>query len=276
VGNLNYSSKLAAKLQFHGRLLGDSMQMLKKLAIWVFFSGSVFVFCFGTLDLRGGKNLLRITENSALMATASGKTIRSERMVEAKNFDYLIGKIKGLSEKQLKAHFGLYQGYVKKTNEIEQKLATADRSTANYSYGEVSELMRRHAVAYNGAYLHQYYFENLTGEASQPSGELKQALEKHFGSMEKWVADVKAGLTSAPGWVLLTRSRRDGSLRNVLLEEHHRGLIVDQDILLALDGWEHAYMIDYGTAKPEYSNALLAAIDWQVAARRLEQSIKGR
>ena len=76
--------------------------------------------------------------------------------------------------------------------------------------------------------------------------------------------------------MLLTRSRRDGSLRNVLLEEHHRGLIVDQDILLALDGWEHAYMIDYGTAKPEYSNALLAAIDWQVAARRLEQSIKGR
>ncbi|HAR42903.1 MAG TPA: hypothetical protein DCS07_09790 [Bdellovibrionales bacterium] len=195
---------------------------------------------------------------------------------EAKNFDHLIGKVKGLSEKQLKAHFGLYQGYVKKANEIEQKLATADRATANYSFGEVSELMRRLAVAFNGAYLHQYYFENLTGEASQPSGDLKQMIEKNFGSMEKWTADVKAGLTSAPGWVLLVRSRRDGALRNILIEEHHRGLLVDQDIILAMDGWEHAYMIDYGTAKPDYSNTLLAAIDWKVAGQRLEQSLKSK
>jgi hypothetical protein len=34
---------------------------------------------------------------------------------ELKNFDPLIGKVKGLSEKQLRNHFELYKGYVLKT-----------------------------------------------------------------------------------------------------------------------------------------------------------------
>lgn len=33
--------------------------------------------------------------------------------IEAKDFSYLIGKVEAFSEAQLRAHFGLYQGYVK-------------------------------------------------------------------------------------------------------------------------------------------------------------------
>ena len=44
-----------------------------------------------------------------------------------KNYDQLIAECAGfLSENQLKAHFTLYQGYVKKLNEIEERLAKAD------------------------------------------------------------------------------------------------------------------------------------------------------
>ena len=35
---------------------------------------------------------------------------------KAKDFTYLLGKLKGLSNKQLEAHFGLYKGYVAKLN----------------------------------------------------------------------------------------------------------------------------------------------------------------
>ena len=45
---------------------------------------------------------------------------------EAKNFDHLLGKLQGISDNQLKQHFTLYQGYVKKINEIEEKLAKQD------------------------------------------------------------------------------------------------------------------------------------------------------
>ena len=61
-----------------------------------------------------------------------------------KNYDQLIAECAGfLSENQLKAHFTLYQGYVKKLNEIEERLAKADPTTANYSFSEYSELRRR-------------------------------------------------------------------------------------------------------------------------------------
>lgn len=56
---------------------------------------------------------------------------------KTKNFDHLIG-LKGFSERLLKYHFTLYAGYVKKLNEIETKLKTADKSTANYSFNEFS------------------------------------------------------------------------------------------------------------------------------------------
>ena len=37
---------------------------------------------------------------------------------QAKNYDHLLGALKGIGDAQLKAHFGLYQGYVKKLNDI--------------------------------------------------------------------------------------------------------------------------------------------------------------
>jgi Fe-Mn family superoxide dismutase len=194
----------------------------------------------------------------------------------AKNFQHLIGKVPGLSEKQLRAHFGLYEGYVKKLNEIEEKLVQADRSSPNYSYNEFSELKRRHAVPFNGAYLHQLYFENLTGDRTQCEGALKAQIERDFGSHENWWNDAKASLSSVHGWVLLTRSRIDGRLYNDMLEEHHRGVFCEQDIILALDGWEHAYMIDYGTTKADYVKALEKAIDWNVASQRFEWAQRSR
>lgn len=196
------------------------------------------------------------------------------RTHEAKDFTHLIGRVQGLSEKQLKAHFGLYEGYVKKANEIEAKLAGIDRSASNYSHAEVSELHRRHSVPFNGAYLHQLYFEALTGDATRPEGALARQIDRDFGSLENWLADAKAGLISAPGWVLLTRSRFDGRLHNALVEEHHRGLLCEGDILLALDGWEHAYMIDYGATKSDYVAALGKAIDWRVAASRFDRALR--
>jgi Fe-Mn family superoxide dismutase len=189
-----------------------------------------------------------------------------------KNFDYLVGQIEGMSERQLRAHFGLYQGYVKKSNEIEEKVKNIDPKSANYSYSEYSELQRRRAVPYNGTYLHELFFENLSGNKTEPSPEIRSAIEAAYGSLEVWWQDVRGGLLSAHGWVLLAKSRKDGTIRNLVIEEHHRGVFIEQDILLALDGWEHAYMIDYGTAKAEYIEALIQSIDWEVVNRRFQFS----
>lgn len=186
---------------------------------------------------------------------------------KAKDFTHLLGKLKGISDNQLKAHFGLYEGYVKKLNEIETKLKTADRAASNYSFGEFSELKRRESVAFNGTYLHELYFENLLAKG-MPSDALKKAAESAFASWDKFVSDVKASAGSTPGWVLVTFNRVDRQLHTYIVFEHHIGLPAHQEIVLALDCWEHAFMIDYCTKKADYLNAFFENINWDVVSKR--------
>jgi Fe-Mn family superoxide dismutase len=192
---------------------------------------------------------------------------------EPKNYEHLIGKMKGLTENQLKAHFTLYQGYVKKLNEIEQKLGTVEKNAPNYSYNEWSELKRREPVAYNGTYLHEAYFDNLGGEGTSPPEHFKQAAVAHFGSFDNWIADLKAAAASAHGWVLTSYCYGDQKLRNVLVHsEHHVGLMADTQIVIAVDCWEHAYFMDYGTKKPDYIAAVIAGLNWKTVEERIKMS----
>ena len=185
----------------------------------------------------------------------------------AKEYQHLLGKLKGFSEKQLTAHFGLYQGYVKKMNEIAEKLKTQDKSASNYSFGEFSELKRREAVAFNGTFLHELYFENL-GNTGQPSGLLKKAAEASFGSWENFVQDMKSSAGSTPGWVVATYNKIDKKLHTYVLFEHHIGLPIGQEIILALDCWEHAFMIDFGIDKASYLKVFFENINWEVVNQR--------
>jgi Fe-Mn family superoxide dismutase len=186
----------------------------------------------------------------------------------AKDFSHLKGSLKGFSDKQLDAHFTLYNGYVTKLNEIEEKLKTADRSKANYTFADYSELKRRECTAFNGTYLHQLYFENLSGQGGDPSADLKARVVAAFGSWDAYLADLKAAAGSTPGWVLTTRNRIDGQLHNYIMYEHHVGLPAHQDVLLALDCWEHAFFIDFGVKKADYLAAFLQNVNWNEVNKR--------
>jgi Fe-Mn family superoxide dismutase len=187
-----------------------------------------------------------------------------------KNFDHLLGECKAfLSEKQLQAHFTLYQGYVKKLNEIEERLAKADPTTANYYFSEYSELRRREPVAYNGTILHELYFANLGQPEATPSAGLKQAVETSFGTWDAFIADIKGIVGSGHGWCLVTFDYNFMKVRtNMVQGEHHVGLLPEQQVLLAIDAWEHAYFLDYGTKKPDYLAGVLKHINWDKVGQR--------
>jgi len=186
---------------------------------------------------------------------------------EPKNYDHLKGgALKGFSDSQLDQHFTLYKGYVAKLNEIETKLETTDSTKPNYSFNEFSELKRREAVAFNGSFLHELYFENL-GASSEVSPALQKALDAQ-GGKDKVLADLKACALGGPGWALLTRNRRDGKLHSYFIAEHHLGLPIEQDLLVVLDSWEHAFMVDFGIKRPDYINAFLENINWAEVSKR--------
>ncbi len=189
---------------------------------------------------------------------------------EPKNFDHLLGgKAKGLSDLQLKAHFTLYQGYVKKLNEIREKLGSADKSAPNYSFNEYSELKRREPVAFNGTVLHEMYFQNIGDGSTQIDDHTKKLLSDSFGSVDAWLADAKACLMSAHGWLVVQYDYDEKKLLNNLVRsEHDVGLYANTHALIAIDVWEHAYFADYQTKKADYVGAMLSGLDWKTIGTR--------
>lgn len=199
--------------------------------------------------------------------------------IQAKAYDHLVGGLSGFTPKQIEQHIKLYEGYVKKINEIRaeiEKIPIEDRkANANFSFGKYSELKRREAVPYNGVYLHEMYFDNLGGSVREPQAELARAIEGSFGSQSNWEEDLRACAEAATGgWVLLTYDRIDGKLHHNQMWEHSNGIMINQEHLLALDTWEHAFMIDFGTDKKSYLTAFLKNVNWKVVAERLATAVQ--
>ncbi len=185
-----------------------------------------------------------------------------------KDFKHLVGQLPGMTDRQVETHLGLYAGYVKKLNEIQDKLKTVDPADSNYSFGAFSELKRRETVAFNGSYLHQAYFENMTPAKTEVLSSFHAAIEQSWGTWDKFVADIKGSAASTPGWVILTKNQVDGLLHTYIMYEHHVGFPVHNNVIMALDCWEHAFAIDYGTDKAKYVENFLSVVDWNIVAER--------
>lgn len=169
----------------------------------------------------------------------------------------------GLSEKQLKEHHDvLYAGYVKKWNEIQEKLKTADRAQANATYSEFGELKREETFALNGIKLHEGYFDAMRSGGTEPSGKIRQMLERDFGSYEKWTEDFKALGVAARGWVILAYDLDEKRLYNYLCDSHNQGGVWNSLALLIMDVYEHAYFLDYVTGRKAYIEAFFKNINW--------------
>src|SRR4029450_7173950 len=107
-----------------------------------------------------------------------------------------LSNLKGISDETLEMHFKLYEGYVKETNKLNEKIAEfiQDSKVHQDQFAEYPELTRRLGFEYNGMVLHEYYFDNLktgggTGDPSQTS-EFSKAAESAFGSYDIWKTDL--------------------------------------------------------------------------------------
>ncbi len=175
-------------------------------------------------------------------------------------------ELPGLSEKQLAEHHDvLYAGYVKKVNEIRTALASVDLSKANGTFSDLRELKVEEGFALNGVKLHEAYFDNMTPTGGAPSGVVAEWIAADFGSYEKWAADFAACGLAARGWVVLAFDFSDGKLHNYVCDIHNQGGIWGAIPLLVLDVYEHAYFLDYATARKKYVDGFMMNLDWSVA-----------
>ena len=176
-------------------------------------------------------------------------------------------QLKGLSEKLIVSHYeNNYSGAVKRLNAITAQLELLDFSAAPVFV--INGLKREELIAHNSMVLHELYFASL-GAESQPDGDLRSALIRDFGSVEKWQTQFVAmgkALGGGSGWVLLTYSHRDKKLMNQWAADH-TCCLADSTPILALDMYEHSFHLDYGAKAAAYVDAFMLNINWENVSR---------
>ncbi len=192
----------------------------------------------------------------------------------AKTFN--LPALEGLSEKQIKVHLGLYEAYVKHTNLIMDKIQALRETDAEGNAYTINELRRRLGFEFNGMRLHEYYFAQLEGGSVPLSASALSAMASEryaTQGLEGHIREV-AG-TRGIGWVIVYVDPVAGQLQTAFVNDHELGQLGGLPIILALDLWEHAFMVDYVPAeKKNYIDAFFSNLNWSVIERRFEEAIK--
>jgi len=172
--------------------------------------------------------------------------------------------LEGISRQTIEAHHRLYQGYVAKRNEILERLAAADGSAANQTYSELRELKLELTFAVGGIKNHELYFDHLGGSGGDPRGRFGELVVRDFGSAGAWKADLKATGLAARGWAWTAYDWDEGRLFNYLGDAQNTFPVWNATPLVALDVYEHAYFMDFGTDRASYVDAFFANLDYAV------------
>ena len=187
------------------------------------------------------------------------------------DFKHLLG-LNGISDKTLEIHFKLYAGYVKNTNDLNEKIIELTEAGKSGSL-EYSELKRRYGFEYNGMRLHEYYFGNMKpgGSELKESGALGKLIKETYSSIEVWKNDFfKVGAMRGVGWAVLFQDPFTKTLSNHWITLHEEGNIAGFQPILVMDVWEHAFLLDYVPAdRPKYIEAFYSNIDWDKVEARL-------
>ena len=162
---------------------------------------------------------------------------------EAKQFN--LPELVGISQETIDLHLGLYQGYVKHVNLINDKIKAFSTDMENNAYA-IAEMQRRLGFEFGGMRNHEYYFTQFEGGVeAMKDGKLKEMMEAQWGSVENWYKEfVNIAMTRGVGWAMLYIDRTTNQLVHTWVDEQHLGQLADLDIILALDMWEHCYMRD--------------------------------
>ncbi|KAI6645763.1 hypothetical protein LOD99_13026 [Oopsacas minuta] len=162
--------------------------------------------------------------------------------------------------------------YVKNLNAAEQKINTA------VDAGDLSGIIAlQGAVKFNGGghINHSIFWSNLSPNGGgEPQGDLRDAINKEFGSFSDFQSKFVAAATGVQGsgwsWLGYNRDQKRlqiASCPNQDPLQATTGLIP----LLGIDVWEHAYYLQYKNVRPGYLKAIWNVINWNNISERLLQ-----
>lgn len=176
-----------------------------------------------------------------------------------------------LSAQQIAPHHTAhYGGALKAFTSIDAQFEKSFLEGATIDPQAFETIQRQKASRGNSVVLHEMYFDGLATKRVDPGDRLRAAIEKRFGSIDKWAADFIASAKAAAGWAILIHHPVNGRLYNVVSDEHAMGALWMATPLIVVDVYEHAYYVDYQNKKADYIEKFMQYVDWAEANRRFQ------
>ena len=184
-----------------------------------------------------------------------------------------------VSEEQLRLHHEKHhQAYVTGANAVFEKLEQSRRAGGDL---DMKAALKELSFHIGGHLLHCLFWENLApagrGGGGKPAGILGAAIDKEFGSFERFQREFsQAAVTDeGSGWAALSWCRMSNRPLVMQIEKHNVDVYHAFPILLVLDVWEHAYYLDYRNLRAKFVEAFWSIVNWEEANRRFTTLLKG-
>jgi Fe-Mn family superoxide dismutase len=128
-----------------------------------------------------------------------------------------------------------------------------------------------------GHWNHSFFWEIMGPGGGSPSGELSQAIDSAFGSLDGLKEKFNAAGAGqfGSGWVWLVAVPGQGLVVSSTPNQDNPLMDVAEvkgTPILGNDVWEHAYYLTYNNRRADYLKAWWDVVNWDKAAERLSQS----
>ncbi len=178
-----------------------------------------------------------------------------------------------ISEEQLNIHHQKHhQSYVNGANAILRNLEKVRQQNSDI---EMKSTLKSLSFNIGGHVLHSLFWPNLapadTG-GGKPGSVIGDALEKEFGSFDRFKKEFTLSATSVEGsgWAALSYCRKTNRPLIMQIEKHNTNIYPMFRILMVLDVWEHAYYLDYKNERGKFVDAFWNIVNWDSVNKRLE------
>jgi Fe-Mn family superoxide dismutase len=180
-----------------------------------------------------------------------------------------------ISSNTMSFHYGKHhKAYVDKLNELTLGTHFADMTLedvvrATFKGKANRQIFNNAAQAWN----HTFFWACLTPRGGKPSGQMLSAVERDFGSYDKFAEQfAKEGAAQfGSGWVWLVAS--GGKLAIEKTPDAVTPMAEGKHCLLTIDVWEHAYYLDYQNRRPDFLKAVIdKLLNWDFAQQNFQRA----
>lgn len=183
----------------------------------------------------------------------------------------LNGLVPVLSARIMELHHGTHhQSYVNTANDLIEKIAALPKNV------DPTPMNRSLAFNVNGHLLHSLFWNSMSPSGGgTPPAMLVAQIERSFGDVDTMIARMTMTVEklAGSGWAALVWEPTMRRLFVTQIHEHQNDVMSAATPILVIDGWEHAYYLQYEAARAKWANAFWDVVDWDGVAGRLDRLV---